>query len=271
MSRPLAATTETVIGLPHTGSYLLAGLADLPQLKRITLIDCKSGSLVSLILLSSRVTQIEARCCPWDLFVLVNSALMLKDLSFEWGDHGKNRFSEPSFLKVLSTLRTQRSSLERLTMTRVQPSLARIGTPCYWPFAYQVDLSAMTALKELRIVQAFLLGSFPGIDSIHPFLPRGLQTLTVFWDDARKNKWSVFDELMDDNGRWWVRDLAANKSELPELRSVSLLSREGRDFQPEDHKQVAGLIASLKADYALLDVDLRINLDVQWGEEYWDA
>jgi len=279
MNRPLAATTETVIGLPRTGSRLLARLAELPQLKRVTLIDCDSGTLVFGIdghlppLL--RATQIEARCCTLDLYVLVISARLLKELSFEWDDCSKRHSTHhpPSVERdcLLDTFTTQRRSLERLTMTRAQPEFLRDDAHYWWPLVCQLDLSAMTALKELRIVQAFLLGSLPVETDVHQFLPRGLQTLTVFWDNAHKSTGSFFDELMEDDGRWWVRSLAANKSKLPELRSVSLLSGEGRDFQPEDHTQAAGLIASLKADYALLEVDLRINLDLQWGEEYWDA
>lgn len=295
-----SATVEDVTGLPSEEIACAIDLMSLPNLKTITIPEYPLSSLTSHMLLrsppalsTSNITNLRTGCHATSLHYFLTLPRALESLTYEWtsGGRGYDAREISTQMHFLSCgLAIHTASLCRLTLTRFQPDQLRGSTFFYpWTVVSRIDLSAFTALRELRIVRAFLLGTDEDAYlvrtndddgaarrvGVHETLPRSLRKLTVFYDDTRFYDKPFLEELEGreggDGGGCWLGGLARRKGEfLPELRTVAVLSREWRDSWSKSARRMERLVGPLRDAFGALGVEFRVNLDVSWGEECWD-
>jgi len=272
--------TEEILGLPRQNLVLFDRLLGLPRLKSVVIHDCAPHGLVNAVghvenalIGSSKVTTVTARCDAIDLHALLRLPCALNELSFEWAS-GSEGYDHHEVLEKMSdladALHEHMNSLRRLTLTRFQPGELRTQFYQPWPVVERIDLRGMSCVTELRIIRAFLVGSSLTSDwNVHKTLPPRLQVLTVFYDDTRYRDTPFLQELAEDD-IGWSGTLAANKRAVPELKVVSILSREWRDEWSKNEQRAERLIRPLRDAFETVGVRLKVDLDVQWGEENWN-
>ncbi|CEJ54392.1 hypothetical protein PMG11_00706 [Penicillium brasilianum] len=130
-----------------------------------------------------------------------------------YGDEPANSWTCAAFVRAL---RSQRRTLEELTMTRPWLDHEGLGN------GPRIDLSEFTALESLRIYHVFLCG-WDEPSGVWKGLPRSLEVLEVFYDDKDLTQflWESDDEPYDT----FLLDLIRNKrAHLPNLRTVTIYS-----------------------------------------------
>ncbi|KAJ5758361.1 uncharacterized protein N7511_007055 [Penicillium nucicola] len=137
----------------------------------------------------------------------------------EWeGHYGDEPATSWTCAAFIRALRSQRRTLEELTMTRPWLDHEGLGN------GPRIDLSDFTALETLRTYHVFLCG-WDNPPRVWKGLPPSLKVLEVFYDDTDLTQflWESDDEPYDT----FLLDLIRNKrAHLPHLRTVAIYSFE---------------------------------------------
>lgn len=179
----------------------------------------------------------------------------------EWeGHYGDEPAKTWTCAAFVRTLRSQRRTLEELTMTRPWLDHEGLGN------GPRIDLSEFTALQTLRIYHVFLCG-WDDPTGVWKGLPHSLEVLEVFYDDTDLTQflWESDDEPYDT----FILDLIRNKrAHLPHLRTVTIYSFE-RVYDPEREEYLPAGLWTLPSLLAREAEAAGIKLDVWLG--YPDA
>lgn len=155
------------------------------------------------------------------------------------------------------TLRSQRRTLEELTMTR--PWIDHKG----FSDGPYIDLSEFTTLQTLRIYHIFLCG-WDDLSGVWKSLPYSLEVLEVFYDDKDCTTflWESDDEPYDT----FLLDLIRYKrAHLPRLRKVTIYSFDEVFVDPKREEALPAGLWTLPSSLAREAKAASIKLDVWLG------
>ncbi|GLI75260.1 hypothetical protein PoHVEF18_003513 [Penicillium ochrochloron] len=176
----------------------------------------------------------------------------------EWMGHSADEPAKDwTCAAFVRTLRSQRRTLEELTMTR--PWIDHEG----FGVGPRIDLSEFTALQTLRIYHVFLCG-WDDPSGVWKCLPHSLEVLEVFYDDKDCTTflWESDDEPYDT----FLLDLIRHKrAHLPHLRKVTIYSFDEVFVDPERKEALPAGLWTLPASLAREAEAAGIKLDVWLG------
>ncbi|KAJ5145783.1 uncharacterized protein N7515_000347 [Penicillium bovifimosum] len=175
----------------------------------------------------------------------------------EWdGHYGDEPAKSWTCAAFVRTLRSQRRTLEELTMTRPWLEHEGLGN------GPRIDLSEFTAIQTLRIYHVFLCG-WDDPTGVWKVLPPNLEVLEVFYDDRDLTQflWEGDEEQYDT----FLLDLIRNKrAHLPHLRTVTIYSFD-QVYDPEREEELPAGLWTLPSSLAREAEAAGIKLDVWLG------
>ncbi|KAJ5648674.1 hypothetical protein N7490_005046 [Penicillium lividum] len=176
----------------------------------------------------------------------------------EWeGHYGDEPAKSWTCAAFVRTLRSQRRTLEELTMTR--PWLDHEGL-FNGP---RIDLSEFTALRTLRLYHVFLCG-WDDPSGAWKGLPPSLEVLEVFYDDIDLTQF--LGESDDEPYDPFLLDTIRHKKvNLPHLRTVTIYSFEEVFVDPEREEALPAGLWTLPSSLAREAEAAGIKLDVWLG------